>query len=305
MADLQPLFSIIIPTYNRPGQLLTCVAALARLDYPRDRFEVIIVDDGSALLPEAGIASFRDRLHISLLQQANAGPGAARNRGASRAKGRILAFTDDDCMPHADWLQTLEVRFMSASDPVIIGGTVLNVLMDNRYAMASQLIVEVGYAYHNSDPNRARFFTANNLAIPADDFHKLGGFDVTFGTTASEDRELCGRWQHRGFRMIYAPEVVVDHAHTLTWRTFCRQHFNYGRGAVRLQQARIRQGWQLFSPDPHYYRMLLRAPFARFPFPQAMIMAVMLFTSQAITLVGMVSEEIRRHRKALISPVEV
>jgi GT2 family glycosyltransferase len=216
-----------------------------------------------------------------------------------------LAFTDDDCIPHADWLRKLEIRFKAVPDPVIIGGTVLNALPDNRYAMASQLIVEVGYAYHNSDPNRARFFTANNLAIPADDFHELGGFDVAFGTTASEDRELCGRWQHRGYRMIFAPEVVVDHAHTLTWRTFCRQHFNYGRGAVRLQQARIRQGWQLFSPDPSYYRILLQAPFARFPFPQAMNMAAMLFTSQAFTLAGMVSEEIRRYRKTLYCAIEV
>lgn len=304
MPDRQLPFSIIVPTYNRPGQLSACVAALARLDYPRDQFEVIIVDDGSAQLPDAGIASFRDRLNLRLLRQANAGPGAARNRGANRARGRILAFTDDDCTPHADWLRKLEVRYASAPDPVIIGGTVLNALPDNRYARASQLIVDVGYAYHNSDPDRARFFTANNLALPADYFHELGGFDVTFGTTASEDRELCGRWQHRGYRMIYAPEVVVDHAHTLTWRTFCRQHFNYGRGAVRLQQARVRQGWQLFSPDPHYYRILLQAPFTRLPFSQAVSMAAVLFTSQAITLVGMVSEGIRRRGRKLFCAVE-
>lgn len=304
MPDRQLPFSIIVPTYNRPGQLSACVAALARLDYPRDQFEVIIVDDGSAQLPDAGIASFRDRLNLRVLRQANAGPGAARNRGANRARGRILAFTDDDCTPHADWLRKLEVRYASAPDPVIIGGTVLNALPDNRYARASQLIVDVGYAYHNSDPDRARFFTANNLALPADHFHELGGFDVTFETTASEDRELCGRWQHRGYRMIYAPEVVVDHAHTLTWRTFCRQHFNYGRGAVRLQQARVRQGWQLFSPDPHYYRILLQAPFTRLPFSQAVSMAAVLFTSQAITLVGMVSEGIRRRGRKLFCAVE-
>lgn len=305
MPDMQPVFSIIVPTYNRPRQLAACVDALARLDYPRDRFEVIIVDDGSALLPDAVIAPFRDRLDIKVLQQGNAGPGAARNRGASRARGRIFAFTDDDCTPHADWLQKLAVRYASAPDPVILGGAVLNALPDNRYAMASQLIVEVGHAYHNSDPNQARFFTANNLAIPADRFHELGGFDVTFGTTASEDRELCGRWQHRGYRMIYAPEVVVDHAHTLRWRSFCRQHFNYGRGAVRLQQARVLQGWQLFSPDPHYYRVLLQAPFTRFPFRQAVGLAALLFTSQAITAGGMVSEWIRQRREKLICAAEV
>jgi glycosyltransferase involved in cell wall biosynthesis len=304
MVPTQPVFSIIVPTYNRPTQLAACIAALARLDYPHDRFEVIIVDDGSALLPDAVIAPFHNRLDISMLQQTNAGPGAARNMGASRARGRIFAFTDDDCTPHADWLQKLAIRYASTPDPVIIGGTVLNALPDNRYAMTSQLIVEVGYAYHNSDPDRARFFTANNLAIPADRFHELGGFDVTYGTTASEDRELCGRWQHHGYRMIYAPEVVVEHAHTLSWNTFCRQHFNYGRGAIRLQQARVRQGWRLFSPDPHYYRILLQAPFARFPVRQAVGLAALLFTSQAIMGGGMVSEWIRQRREKLTGAVE-
>lgn len=305
MAPTQPVFSIIVPTYNRPTQLAACIAALARLDYPHDRFEVIIVDDGSALLPDAVIGPFCNRLDIRMLQQTNAGPGAARNRGAGGARGRIFAFTDDDCIPHADWLQKLAIRYASTPDPVIIGGSVLNALPDNPYAMTSQLIVEVGYVYHNSDPDRARFFTANNLAIPADRFHELGGFDVTFGTTASEDRELCGRWQHHGYRMIYAPEVVVEHAHTLRWHTFCRQHFNYGRGVIRLQQARVRQGWRLFSPDPHYYRMLLQAPFARFPFWQAVGLAALLFWSQAITMGGMISEWIRQRREKLTDSSEV
>jgi glycosyltransferase involved in cell wall biosynthesis len=61
MGHEQPFFSIIIPTYNRPRQLTACLEALARLDYLRNRFEVIIVDDGSKVLPEAVVASCRDQ----------------------------------------------------------------------------------------------------------------------------------------------------------------------------------------------------------------------------------------------------
>jgi GT2 family glycosyltransferase len=203
-------------------------------------------------------------------------------------------------MPRADWLKMLAIRYAALPDPAIVGGIVLNALPDNPYATASQLIVDVGHAYHNSDPNKARFFTTSNLAVPADRFRELGGFDESFGTTASEDRELCGRWQHSGYRMVYAPEAVVEHAHTLTWRTFIRQHFGYGRGAVRLQRARARQGWQVFSPDPRYYRALLRAPFARFPFREAVGVAALLFVSQTITMAGMASEWFRRRREPLI-----
>ncbi len=130
-----------------------------------------------------------------------------------------MAFTDDDCVPAPDWLQNLAARFVTAADHVIIGGRTLNALPNNLYSTASQLIVDVGCAYLNTDPNHARFFTANNLALPADGFRALDGFDTTFVTAASEDRELCGRWVSRGCRMIYAPEVLVYHAHELTWRT--------------------------------------------------------------------------------------
>ena len=167
------------------------------------------------------------------------------------------------------------------------------------------VIVDVGHAYHNRDPERARFFTANNLAIPADNFRELGGFDVTFGTTASEDREICGRWLQRGYRMIYASEAVVGHSHQLTWRSFCRQHFNYGRGAVRLQRVRRRQGWDLFSPDPDYYRSLLQAPFSRLPVRQATVLASLLLSSQAVSAVGMASEWFRQLRQQAVSPIEV
>ena len=106
----------------------------------------------------------------------------------------------------------------------------------------SQHIVDIGCAHHNKDPNDARFFTANNLAVRAADFFMLGGFDSSFGNTASEDRELCGRWLHHGYRMIYVPEATIYHAHRLTFRTFCRQHFNYGRGALLLQKIADNKG---------------------------------------------------------------
>ena len=199
MGQRQPVFSIIIPTYDRPAQLANCLKALARLDYPHDRFEVLVVDDGSKTPPEALATSFRERLDVRLLIQAHAGPAAARNTGAAQAKGRFLAFTDDDCMPAPDWLQTLAARFASTPDQ-IIGGRTLNARSDNLYSTTSQTIIEVVYAYYNTDPNQASFFASNNLAVPADRFRAISGFDATF--TTSEDRELCDRWLHHSYRMM-------------------------------------------------------------------------------------------------------
>ena len=107
MKQSQPFFSIIIPTYNRPKQLVVCLESLADLEYPRDCFEVLVVDDGSEISLEPVIAPFHKRINLTLLKQTNAGPAAARNTGARQAKGDFLTFVDNDCKPASDWLKVL------------------------------------------------------------------------------------------------------------------------------------------------------------------------------------------------------
>src|SRR5262245_37328532 len=99
MARAQTVFSIVVPTYQRPDQLTMCLQSLTFLDYPRSNFEVIVVDDGSEMPPETVVAAFHDRLDVTLLTQPHAGPAQARNTGAAHAKGAFLVFTDDDCTP--------------------------------------------------------------------------------------------------------------------------------------------------------------------------------------------------------------
>ena len=286
MGHEQPFFSIIVPTYSRLGQLAACLQSLASLNYPRDRFEVIVVDDGSKTPPEAVVASFCDRIDVTLLTQPHAGPAAARNTGAARAMGEFLAFIDDDCAPAPDWLQSLAARFATAPD-YAIGGQTVNALPDNPYSTASQLLITYLYAYYNADPNQARFFTSNNLALPTDRFHAIGGFDTTFARAAAEDRELCDRWLHHGYRMTYAPEVLIYHAHTLTFVTFWRQHFNYGRGAIRFHRARARRSQGRIRLEPlSFYLNLLRYPISRARIRQKLLLAALLVLSQVANAAG-------------------
>lgn len=294
MGQEQPFFSIIVPTHNRPGQLDACLRSLALLDYPRDRFEVIAVDDGSETPPEALVASFRDRLDITLLTQPHAGPASARNTGAAKANGEFLAFTDDDCTPAPDWLQALAARFATVPDHVI-GGRTLNALPDNPYSTASHLLIDYLYAYYNADPNQARFFTSNNLAVPTDRFHAIGVFNTTFPRAGGEDREFCDRWLHNDYRMIYAPEALVYHTHALTFRAFWRQHFNYGRGAFRFHQARARRGQRRIRLEPFsFYWNLLRYPFSQAQGGRALLLAALLVMSQAANAAGFLWEAVNQ-----------
>ena len=217
MERKQPYISIIIPTFGRPRQLSACLQAVARMDYPSERFEVIVVDDGSEKPPADVVALFFGLIDVTLLTQSHAGPSKARNTGAGQARGRWLAFIDDDCLPEAAWLKNLAGRFVEAPD-CAIGGRTFNLLERNPYSSASQMIIDAVYEYYNSDPGRARFFATNNLALPKEPFLDLGGFDEGF--TTSEDREFCDRWLHNGYGMVYAPEAMVFHAHRLTLDRF-------------------------------------------------------------------------------------
>lgn len=227
-------FTIIVPTFNRPQNLSDCLSAFAKLDYASDRFEVIVVDDGGPVALDAVVAPFQKTMNVMLLKQVNAGPAAARNYGAQFARGKYLAFTDDDCVPAAGWLSSL-YEHLNEQLNCMVGGRIANALADNVYASTSQLITDLVYAYYNADPLHAHFAATNNLAVPADLFRALGGFDQAFLT--SEDRDWCDRWLDAGYPFVYAGNAVIYHARQLTLRSFWRQHFGYGRGAWRFNRA--------------------------------------------------------------------
>jgi GT2 family glycosyltransferase len=256
MSPSAPEFSVIIPTYNRLPALRRCLDALARLDYPRERFEVIVVDDGStAPVADAVLAP---ELDLTVRRFPNAGPARARNLGAECARGRYLAFTDDDCTPTPTWLRALE-NGATAFPDAALGGRTINALPDNLCSALSQLVVDVAYACYNSDPRHARFFASNNLAVPADRFRDVGGFDPGFRT--AEDRDLCERWLQSGQRLVYVPDAVICHAHSLTLRGLWRQHFHYGRGAYRFH--RRHPHWRRFDLDRRFYIALMSRPCAK------------------------------------------
>ena len=251
-----PQISVIIPSYARPDALRRCLAALTRQTCAPDRFEVIVVDDGSPAPLDAIVAEFRESLELTLLRQENSGPGAARNRGATSARGSLLAFTDDDCLPEPGWLKAM-ARQHAATPADLLGGRVVNHDSGNRYAEASQFILDGAYRFYADHPGSGRFFASNNMAVPAGDFAELGRFDGAF-PIASEDRDLCDRWHASGRSLRFVEDAVVRHDPSLNFARFVRQHFNYGRGAFSYQRARVRRGSsrpaQAFSAHARFLR---------------------------------------------------
>ena len=296
-----PVFSVVVPTFQRPASLERCLAALGAQTIDRDRFEVIVVDDGSATSPRAIVARAAAAIDVRLLQQANAGPASARNTGARAARGRYIVFTDDDCCPDPRWLQALDAT-VKRHPGCAIGGRVVNALGEGLYSSASQLLIEFLYEYFNAEQSGARFFITSNLALPAELFHRIGGFDVSFPLAAAEDRDLCERWCEAGHALVYCDDAIVNHAHALGLRSFCRQHYNYGRGAFHLHRARARRSVDHLRVEPlRFYARLVSYPLGRSGSVRSIALSALLALSQGVYVGGYLIERVRSRAPSLTS----
>ena len=302
MSENWPTFSVIVPTYDRPRLLRRCLTALAALAYPREQFEVIVVDDGGSQPVAALVAEFEAQLCVRCLTQPNQGPAVARNNGARMANGRFLAFTDDDCAPEPTWLQHLAIQLQNEPQKMV-GGYTKNALPRNPFSITSQLLIDFLYHYYNQTESRALFFTSNNVAIAADLFWQIGGFDETIPIAAGEDRELCDRWLDHGYQMVYLPRAVISHEHNLRLFSFWRQHFNYGRGAWLYRWLRSqRKAEKVHLESPNFYLKLVSFPLTMARDIRAYILTGMLFFTQAANATGFFYERFvwgRQQKKRL------
>ena len=287
MLENQILFSIIVPTYNRPQPLTNCLQSLANLDYPHNCFEVIVVDDGSIISLDRVVKSFQSQLDITLIHQANAGPAMARNTGANLAKGQYLGFTDDDCTLDPNWLSALENIF-SKRPNALLGGKTINALPDNPYSTASQLLIDYIYDYYNLNSSQPEFFASNNFAVSRELFNQVGQFDLNFPLAAAEDREFCDRWLFSGYSLYYVPQAIIYHAHDLNLPRFWRQHFNYGCGAFYFHQIRSRRNQTSMKVEPlHFYLQLLAYPWiTKYRMLSKVLISGLLFISQLANTLG-------------------
>jgi GT2 family glycosyltransferase len=294
-----PLLSVIVPAYGRSDSLVRCLEALCAQTLPRDRFEVIVCDDGSPEPLAPAVAPFGNRLALVLTRQPNAGPAAARNHGALRARGDLLAFTDDDCIPAPDWLERLVERF-ERNPEQMVGGAMENTLPNDPYATATHLLMSSVYEYYEQHSAGQRFFSTTNLAVPADRFWQIGGFSETFPNAAGEDYDFCARWHENGFSSSYASEVVVGHAHGHDLRSFWKQHFTYGRALLRVRQGMARRGGHAVRIEPaRFYTQILTYPIRRGHGVRRWAEAALVLLSQVATVAGAARELVGRRHKEL------
>ena len=298
-----PRASVVVPTHNRPQTLRRCVQAL--LAQTAADLEIIVIDDGGTTPAAQTLAGLTDpRLRVE--RQANAGPAAARNRGAALARSAWLAFVDDDCAPRPDWLERL-LSHAGDRPRDMVGGVTRNALPRNAFAEASQQLVDYLYVRLNADAGDALFLTSNNMLVPAEGYRAVGGFDEGFRLAAGEDRHFCRRWRDAGRAISVEPRAVVDHYHAMGLRRFWRQHVAYGRGAYRFYDLQSRDPQRSEEDVPGRRQKAATAlEIARWPLGRARglgvvrgtVLSGLLVLSQVATAAGYAGERRQSRRDA-------
>lgn len=203
--EARPFISVIVPHLNQPEFLKACLASLARQTYPRERFEVVVVDNGSRELPEwVGNAGG----NVTLDREAIPGPGPARNRGVAASRGEVLAFIDADCTADSRWLEAMSEVLFKSTDRRIVGGDV-RIAYDNLERLTMIEAYETVFAYRQKEYIEKKGFSGTgNLMVRRGDFERIGLFA---GIEVAEDRDWGQRAVAAGYRIVYAPNGIIYH----------------------------------------------------------------------------------------------
>lgn len=240
-----PVVSIVVPVYNRAGEIGDCLEALLAQDYPTHRLEIIIVDDGST----DGTAEVVSRYLVRLIKQPqNRGQSAARNAGVRAAQGEIVAFIDSDCIADPNWLSELVPYFQ---DPrlALVGGYVDSFFRESRLDRYEEVQspLNLGKEVAFGTTAASDFYVPTcNVLIRKDVYLQVGGLDE--GLRLGEDVDLCWRLKETGRRLLYIPKGKVRHKHRNRLWEILRRRFDYGTSEgflfSRHEQVKKRFPWK-------------------------------------------------------------
>ena len=207
------LVSVVVPTCGRPNLLRRCLAALQQQTLAREAYEVIVIDD----------------------TELRSGPAAARNRGWRRSRAPVVAFTDDDTVPDARWLEAGLAAIRNGADAVV-GRTVMPLPA-----------APTDYERNESGLEHGEFITANCF-VRRYVLESLRGFDESFRMPWREDSDLHFRLLEQGFRIARAEAALVVHpVRPARW------------GVSLRQQRKVVFDALLFRKHPRLYRERIRA----------------------------------------------
>ena len=221
--------SIIIPNYNRKERLKRCLETLLVQDYPKENFEIIVIDDGSSDGTDKMLGELsREHGNLRYFCQSHKGPATARNLGIKEAKGEIIGFTDSDCILKEDWVRKMTEAHWLEKSAIAIGG-LTKVNSCRIKALVSQSLSDGAIKTNIDGESEIIFFPTCNVSLKKE---YLNGerFNELFPLPAGEDLEFFWRLFKKGGNFIYRQDIEILHNCHPNFRSFLKQSYMYGRG---------------------------------------------------------------------------
>jgi glycosyltransferase involved in cell wall biosynthesis len=238
MSEVNPVFSVIVPVYNRPQEIRELLQSLTRQNF-KD-FEVVIIEDGSLVSSETVVHDFSDCLNLRYFVKQNEGPGPARNFGFAHARGQFFVLFDSDCIIPENYF--LIVQEFIARHPVDAWGgsdrgheDFSNIQRAMAFTMSSW--ITTGGIRGKLKDLRSFQPRSFNMGLRREVYQATGGFRLS---RFAEDIELSLRMKSMGFSVWLIPDAWVYHKRRTTFGQFFRQVSNFGKG--RILVARVHPG---------------------------------------------------------------
>lgn len=238
MHDQASLFiSIIIPTYNRCEELEELLESLAMQTYPEERFEIVLVDDGSTDETKALTDHFLEAhgLPIRYFYQQTQGPGPSRNLGMEKAEGDVFVFIDSDCIAPPDWLENIAAAMADGSVDAFGGPDQCRsdfppLLKAIDYSMTS--FIGTGGARGTTGIKVAKYYPRSfNMGFRREVYERIGGMS---NLRHGQDMEFSNRLHRQGFHIAFLPDIGVYHKRRTSLKRFFKQIFNWGVARINL-----------------------------------------------------------------------
>jgi cellulose synthase/poly-beta-1,6-N-acetylglucosamine synthase-like glycosyltransferase len=229
----QPYVSIIVPTYNEEANIETRICNLYDLDYPRQNYEIVIVDSGSTdgtvgvVQRLIELNKDGDRPQVSLVRESERrGKGAAINLGKSHAKGDIVVVTDANCVFNQDALKELAPHF---KDPLVgaVGGRYVVHNPDSALTLSTKYYRDLEHVLRTGE---AALCSACLFDGEINAWRK-GLMDID-PTMIAEDLDMCIKMRKMGYKIEYEPEAVVCEAVPTTLREQVKQRKRTSIGTI-------------------------------------------------------------------------
>ena len=224
MSEEQPFVSVIVPVYNDPNGIRECLKALGSQTYPKDLFEVLVVDNGSTDHTRDIIKQFDVEL---LVEDEIQGSYAARNLGIESAKGEVLAFTDADCIPDPEWVAN-GIRTLMEQSADLVGGRVV-FEFSNEKSPAERFDASVNM--RNDKSVRDGMAKTANVFVRVSVVDDIGPFPNHF--ISGGDVQWTRKATNAGYRLVYGENAIVRHP-SRSLNDLLKKQYRVGKGQIQV-----------------------------------------------------------------------